>query len=256
MYAVQRPMRSSVLLALVALAAVVCGLLHMCMAFLPAIEAVAAVNTPSTLPGRRSLLTSASLTAALLSEPLQGTMPAYAEEAADKKAAAAKKSPEALEVSGAKMQKVNGRWSKAFGKKINGRASYQKDGESMYLVFGDCNQFIMVNDKPTGDCEKAFAKNSKDGWSFKGGPNEPAVKVKPISADGKVEQSKAEEEAAQAAEDEKKLQLDSALGKAKRQMDKEFEMAGEFMVMDNEDEEIAGRLLKKFNAKVMGTTQR
>lgn len=188
----------------------------------------------------------------MLSQPLQGAMPAHAEEAAAPK----KKSPDALEVVGSKKSKVDGRWSKVFGKKINGRVTYQKDGEALFLVFGDCEKFIMVENKANGDCAKAYAINEKAGWAFKGGEPQASVKVRPISEDGKVEQTKEEEAAADAEADEKKKALDTALYKAKAQMDKEFELAGEFMVMDGEEEDIAGRLLKKFNAKVLGTPQR
>jgi hypothetical protein len=93
-------------------------------------------------------------------------------------ALAANAAPEKLEVTGAlgKRNNVNGFWTIVPGTKINERSVYKRDGQELYLLFNDCNQF-QISNKPTGECN-GFAVESKAKWTMDGAPV--GLKVKPI----------------------------------------------------------------------------
>mmetsp|Transcript_69437 Transcript_69437/g.175034 ORF Transcript_69437/g.175034 Transcript_69437/m.175034 type:complete len:205 (-) Transcript_69437:194-808(-) len=91
--------------------------------------------------------------------------------------------PDALSVTGrvGTRDDINGRWSMAFGKKLNGRAVYKKDGGSdsgqpYYLMVNNCNQFQM-DTQVKGECD-GFAVKGDDGWKIDG-KVDPEVKLKP-----------------------------------------------------------------------------
>ena len=78
---------------------------------------------------------------------------------------------------------INGRWTIVFGKMLNDKAVYKKDGQSLYLMFNDCGQFQMSTSNK-GTCD-GFGVNDKGTWKFDGQPDA-AVKVKPVKADEQV----------------------------------------------------------------------
>lgn len=120
------------------------------------------------MPPRARLLAAA---AAVVGAPALWGRPALAEQAPGK-------SPEALQVTGraGPHADVNGRWSIMFGKKLNDRVVYKKDGGLYYLMVNNCGQFQM-SEKVTGDCN-GFAIKTEGGWKVDG-QADPAMKMKP-----------------------------------------------------------------------------
>eukprot|EP00435_Cladocopium_sp_Y103_P027008 s1717_g6.t1 len=96
----------------------------------------------------------AALSAALA--PLGLASAAMAEEAPKKKK---ERPPEALMAEGypSKGIPLNGRWSIVFGKKLNDKPVYKKDGEKMFLMSNECGQFQI----------DSVAKSSCDGFGVK-----------------------------------------------------------------------------------------
>mmetsp|Transcript_103743 Transcript_103743/g.206219 ORF Transcript_103743/g.206219 Transcript_103743/m.206219 type:complete len:193 (-) Transcript_103743:166-744(-) len=88
--------------------------------------------------------------------------------------------PDALMVTGYEgaREDVNGRWSILFGKFLNGKAVYKKDGANKaYLVLNDCGKFQMGG-AASGQCDAGFAVKSEDGWAVDG-KGAPEMKMKP-----------------------------------------------------------------------------
>lgn len=82
-----------------------------------------------------------------------------------------KRPPEALIYTGfegARSNDMNGRWSIFFGKTVNEREVYKKDGrEGFFLVMNDCGQWQIAK-KPTGECSGFGVKVDGEGWKVDG----------------------------------------------------------------------------------------
>eukprot|EP00972_Heterocapsa_arctica_P068921 10182517-Heterocapsa_arctica.AAC.1 len=58
---------------------------------------------------------------------------------------------------------LNGRWSIIFGKMVNAKAVYKRDGaDGAYLLLNDCGQFQMTS-KIEGKCN-GYAVKDKGAW--------------------------------------------------------------------------------------------
>ncbi|CAE8687324.1 unnamed protein product, partial [Polarella glacialis] len=96
--------------------------------------------TSASAQTRRSLLATVGIA---------GFGPAWAPQAFGAEAAAEapkvkkERPPENLIVDGREgsNKNVNGRWTIVFGKKLNGKAVYKKDGETLYLLNNACDEF-------------------------------------------------------------------------------------------------------------------
>mmetsp|Transcript_56709 Transcript_56709/g.112757 ORF Transcript_56709/g.112757 Transcript_56709/m.112757 type:complete len:153 (+) Transcript_56709:2-460(+) len=141
---------------------------------------------------------------------------------------------------------LNGRWTVVFGKRINNKVVYKKDGQKTYLLFNDCGQFQMTKDV-VGSC-KGFGINNKGVWTFDGKEN-PDTKVKPVRADDPPDP-----EMTEAAQEKLRKQVERELQEAgeqeKLKMQREQEVVTFRGRMDEEDEAVGDRLMKKFGAKI------
>eukprot|EP00929_Paragymnodinium_shiwhaense_P109278 TRINITY_DN75675_c0_g1_i1.p1 TRINITY_DN75675_c0_g1~~TRINITY_DN75675_c0_g1_i1.p1 ORF type:complete len:255 (+),score=61.70 TRINITY_DN75675_c0_g1_i1:66-767(+) len=128
-------------------------------------------RSPTLEGGRRSFLAS-GMAGAAGAALLLGSEAAIAAEA-----------PQKLEVVGFpdSRKDQNGLWVNT-GKEVNKRAVYQREGQNMYLVYSDCDQF-RFGDKADGSCE-GFASEKKGKWMVDG--QEASVKVKPVAAPAPV----------------------------------------------------------------------
>eukprot|EP00933_Yihiella_yeosuensis_P046949 TRINITY_DN42577_c0_g1_i1.p1 TRINITY_DN42577_c0_g1~~TRINITY_DN42577_c0_g1_i1.p1 ORF type:complete len:202 (+),score=43.57 TRINITY_DN42577_c0_g1_i1:67-672(+) len=165
----------------------------------PAKLAEAEVSFETQELSRRQLLASLG---ALSSAPIVASLPVGAEEEdeeEEKKPEKKAAEPEELELSGHEgiPRDVNGRWTKlstpkrfkqwnpesgqAFrpvrGKRINGKAIYTKG--NYYLLYGNCDLFVISANKVDGDCKTAVGVKTKDGWTFDG-KLDPNAKLRPI----------------------------------------------------------------------------
>ncbi|CAE8684471.1 unnamed protein product, partial [Polarella glacialis] len=131
--------------------------------------------TSASAQTRRSLLATVGIA---------GFGPAWAPQAFGAEAAAEapkvkkERPPENLIVDGREgsNKNVNGRWTIVFGKKLNGKAVYKKDGETLYLLNNACDEFQIDTVASKTECTGLAVK--KNGvWVF-GGKEDPNVKVR------------------------------------------------------------------------------
>eukprot|EP00443_Scrippsiella_acuminata_P024188 CAMPEP_0115248296 /NCGR_PEP_ID=MMETSP0270-20121206/41998_1 /TAXON_ID=71861 /ORGANISM="Scrippsiella trochoidea, Strain CCMP3099" /LENGTH=227 /DNA_ID=CAMNT_0002663595 /DNA_START=9 /DNA_END=692 /DNA_ORIENTATION=+ len=196
-----------------------------------AAAAATALSSAAFLPGAAS-----PATALRRREHLLGGFTAAAAAAAALQApgAALAKAPDALLVTGREgsRKSLNGRWGIVFGKKVNGRDVYKRDGESFYLLYNDCGQFQMATEA-SGACN-GFGLNNKGVWTIDG-QEDKLVKVKP--ADGalpKIEKV-----------DPRELAM-KEMGEMKR----ESEVSTFRGTLTDEDELVGDRLMSKFGATI------
>jgi len=163
-------------------------------------------------------------------------------------ASAADKPPDNVKVSGrtGKYSEINGRWSIVLGKRINNKVVYKRDGNRIFLLFNYCGQFQMANEV-VSTCN-GFGINNKGVWTFNG-KEDPDVKVKPVKADDPPEPQPSNEELAKAKKEADKAIEEAALNE-KYKMAMEQEVVTFRGKMDEEDEVIGDRLMKKFGAKI------
>jgi len=211
--------------------------------FVQAPNAMPSDNAPHSVAtaSRRSLVAGG---VSILAPLASGISSASAEEKAPPKA------PDNVKVSGrtGKYSDINGRWTVVFGKRINNKVVYKRDGAKYFLVFNDCGSFQITAKEAKGTCD-GFAINNKGVWTFDG-KEDPLVKVKPVKADEPTEPQKSEAEL----EKERKA-ADAALEEAARE--EKYKMAMEAEVttfrgrMAEEDEVVGDRLMKKFGASIV-----
>jgi len=95
-----------------------------------------------------------------------------------------KKPPDALMYDGFEGDRgkdMNGRWSLFFGKTVNEREVYKKDGkEGYFLVMNDCGQWQIAK-KPVGECS-GFGLKDGEIWKVDGEP-QPNVKFEVAKED-------------------------------------------------------------------------
>lgn len=128
---------------------------------------------------------------------------------------------------------VNGRWSIVFGKKLNDKVVYKKDGETLYLMNNDCGEF-QIDRVVKGSCD-GLAVKRKGVWVFEG-KEDPAVKVG-LPGDNTIPQPK-------------KVDIDGIVAEEKAKLVREAEVQT-FRGTLQDDEEVAGdRLMNKFGAKI------
>uniref|UniRef100_A0A7S3T5Z0 Uncharacterized protein n=1 Tax=Strombidinopsis acuminata TaxID=141414 RepID=A0A7S3T5Z0_9SPIT len=181
-----------------------------------------AAQARAAAPARRELLL--GLGGVALAPALQGAAPAFAAAV-----------PENLGVTGRTgkyQERINGRWTIVFGKKLNDKAVYKKDGQSLYLMFNDCGQFQMA-ETAKGSCD-GFGISNKGTWEFDGAPDA-AVKVKPV---GKDEQTG------------EKIDIKSVITQETNKIAREADVNTFMGNMEKDEEARAQRLMDKFGAKI------
>eukprot|EP00440_Ansanella_granifera_P026672 gb/GFBE01028965.1/.p1 GENE.gb/GFBE01028965.1/~~gb/GFBE01028965.1/.p1 ORF type:complete len:232 (+),score=84.03 gb/GFBE01028965.1/:1-696(+) len=192
----------------------------------PAPEAASAEAVATS--SRRAMLAAAATA---------GLVPAWesalAEEEPKKKK---ERPPEALIASGftGNPTTLNGRWSIVFGKKLNQKVVYKKDGEQLFLMSNDCGEFQM-DPVVKGSCDGLAVK--KDSTWFVNGKAAPELKVRPESKKDKQEV--------------KTEDVTSAMRAEMRKMEREVETATFRGVLEDDEEVVGDRLMKKFGAKIM-----
>merc|ERR1712087_692418 len=130
---------------------------------------------------------------------------------------------------------TNGLWTIVFGKKINGKDVYKRDGDVLFLMVNDRGDFQMSKEK-TGACTGFAIK--KDGvWTFDGDAR-PDVKVKPLSDNGEVPPPK-------------KVDLTDVLAKEAEARAREDNSQTFRGTLSEEDEQSGDRLMSKMGAKIV-----
>jgi len=170
--------------------------------------------------------------AGLLSEP------AWAEEAAPKPKK--ERPPESLLSDGfpSKAVPVNGRWSIVFGKKIAGKPVYKKDGEQLFLMTNDCGQ-LQIDETKKATCDGSVGIEKESGWVING-QKAPDFTVRPETK-----------------EDMKKVtlmsqgQLDKIVNQELARFEEKSAVSTFRGTMEDEEEAVGDRLLKKMGAKIM-----
>lgn len=177
----------------------------------------------------------AALSAALA--PLVASGAAMAEEAPKKKKK--ERPPEALMAEGypSKAVPLNGRWSIVFGKKLNGKPVYKKDGEKMFLMSNECGEF-QIDSVAKASCD-GFGVKKESGWVIDGKPV-PDFKVRVATKDdmnANLAYSAAK--------------LDDIVNEEMAKMEKQSSVDTFRGTMDDDNEEAGDRLLKKMGAKII-----
>jgi len=148
--------------------------------------------------------------------------------------------PENLEVTGGKAdyKKIEGRWTIAFGKKVNGKIVYKKDGQKLYLNYNDCGEF-QIDEVAKGTCD-GFGVQKAGVWTFNG-KADPEVKVRPI---GKGEQVGAQKKRESESDLMRKVQ--SEMASSERELTSATFMGN----LEKEQDEAAARMMAKMGAKI------
>eukprot|EP00930_Biecheleria_cincta_P090356 TRINITY_DN79723_c0_g1_i1.p1 TRINITY_DN79723_c0_g1~~TRINITY_DN79723_c0_g1_i1.p1 ORF type:complete len:283 (-),score=60.30 TRINITY_DN79723_c0_g1_i1:9-821(-) len=187
---------------------------------------------------RRSAVS--AVTVALVSAWTSGA--ALAEDAAQPKK---EKPPNNLIIEGYKGDAeppINGRWEATFGKKVNGKMVYKRDGHNVYLLNNDCGEFQITLDRKKSTCDSGLGvKKEGSGWIF-GSTPQPGMKVRPETKDDKkgpeIDKSKEVDLERLVLRETEKFAEQNAVETFRGRMDPEDELVGD-------------RLMKKMGAKII-----
>eukprot|EP00933_Yihiella_yeosuensis_P030742 TRINITY_DN24331_c0_g1_i2.p1 TRINITY_DN24331_c0_g1~~TRINITY_DN24331_c0_g1_i2.p1 ORF type:complete len:239 (-),score=57.97 TRINITY_DN24331_c0_g1_i2:65-781(-) len=181
----------------------------------------------------------------LLSTVLGGALlqssAAWAEEEAPKKKK--ERPPDNLLVTGvpgtpSELKNANGRWTIVLGKKISGQPVYQRDGQSLYLLTNECEEFQISTAKPKdAACNGIATKKKGASWTVNG-KEVPDLKVIPAKPGDKLPE-------------EKKEDIKEIIAREVALVEKE-DATKTFRGTLSDDEEDAGdRLMSKMGAKII-----
>lgn len=147
--------------------------------------------------------------------------------------------PEALIAEGypAKAIPLNGRWSIVFGKKLNGKPVYKKDGEKLFLMSNECGQF-QIDPVAKSSCD-GFGVKKESGWVIDGKPA-PEFKVRPETKDD-LKSNLAYSQA----------KLDDLVNEEMAKMEKQQSVGTFRGTMADDDEAVGDRLMSKMGAKII-----
>lgn len=166
----------------------------MAPAFLPA--------APAPASHRRAVL-SGAVAGALLTEASANAV--FQMDPPKEPAVKLKAPPKQIEVQGlpGSRNKGNGFWTIVPEQKVNDRAVYKRDGQDIYLLFGDCGSFQLI-DRVTGECS-GWAIETKGKWAVDGVETR-ALRLAPVKEKPPIGST----EALEAAQEERKTEAPSS----------------------------------------------